>query len=322
MTEDADVRSVLARAANAARFAPSIHNTQPWRWIVFGDRLELHRVTDRQLRFQDPDRHMLLISCGTALHHARIALTAEGRQHRVERVGADPLAVVHPGERVAVDPAAIRHFEQLSVRHTDRRTVTGDAVTGDILDVLVKAAEQAGARLHVLGRDQVIELAVLVEQAQKAEDADELLRAESTTWVGGGRAAGTGIPDANLPAELPPTTVAERDFGASGTLAAGSGHDTAATYALLYGPGDEAVDWLRAGEALSAVWLTASEHGVALLPLSGPVEVASTRHQLRRLLGGIGFPHMVMRLGTFDSARPVPARTPRLPTEQVVEIRD
>jgi hypothetical protein len=208
------------------------------------------------------------------------------------------------------------------VRHTDRRTVSGDAVAQDVVDALVKVAEQAGAGLHPLSRDQVVELAVLVEHAQKAQAADERVQAETAVWVGGDRVEGTGIPGTNLPQELPLTTVAERDFGTAGTLAAGSGHDTAATYAVLYGPGDDRADWLRAGEALSALWLAATEHAVSVLPVSIPAEVPFTRQTLRRIVGDIGFPYLALRWGTLDPARSGPPHTGRLRTEQVIEVVD
>jgi hypothetical protein len=91
---------------------------------------------------------------------------------------------------------------------------------------------------------------------------------------------------------------------------------------VLYGSGDEPADWLRAGEALNALWIAATEHGVSLLPLSSPLEVPYTRHELRRLLGGIGNPYLVVRLGTLDAAHAGPAHTPRLPTDQVIEVID
>lgn len=37
-------------------------------------------------------------------------------------------------------------------------------------------------------------------------------------------------------------------------------------FILLYGDADEPLNWLRAGEALSAGWLTATERGVSILP--------------------------------------------------------
>jgi nitroreductase len=317
-----DTRQALLEAAEAARSAPSVHNTQPWRWVVRSGALELYAVNQRQLQFQDPDGHMLLMSCGTALHHAQVALDAQGWRHRIERPAGSPLAMIYPERRTEIDPAAIRHFEQLQVRHSDRRTVSDEAVAPAVFDALVAVTERAGARLHLLRHDQVIELAVLVEHAQKAESADERLQAETATWAGGERTEGTGVPGANLPDELPPTTVAERDFGTPGTLAAGTGHDTAATYGVLYGPGDDPADWLRAGEALSALWLAATERGVGLLPLSSPTEVPFTRHELGGMLGDIGFPYLVVRLGMFDSAHSGPQRTPRLPTSQVIEVQD
>ncbi|WP_045744289.1 Acg family FMN-binding oxidoreductase [Actinoplanes rectilineatus] len=310
----------LAQAADAARFAPSIHNTQPWRWVVRGDRLELHGVAERQLREQDPDGRMLLLSCGTALHHARVALTAEGWEHEVERPAGDPIAVIRITGRQPAPAEATRHFQMLRVRRTDRRIVTDETVPEETLRHLVTETEQGGAALHLLGADQVLELAAAVDRAQKAEDTDERLRAELATWVGGERPDGTGIPASVLPEEVPLSTVAERDFQTSGTLKAGEGHGRGAAYGVLYGTGDEAADWLRGGEALSRLWLAATEKAVNLLPLSGPVEIPFTRHELRRMLGGIGHPFLALRLGVLDPAESAPPHTPRLDTDQVIEV--
>ena len=249
----------LTRAAETARLAPSIHNTQPWRWVVRGDRLELFAVAARQLREQDPDGRPMRLSCGAALHHARVALDA---------------------------------------------------------------AQRADGRLHLLGRDQVLQLAVMIEHAGRAEQHDERMRAETATWVGGDRPEGTGLPDAVIPAEPPLTTVAERDFGVHGTLRAGTGHDSSADYAVLYGDGDDPVDWLRAGEALNEVWLAATDHGATVLPLSSPVELEFTRQALRRMLADVGYPYLVLRLGTSDPEHGGPSHTPRLPSDQIIEIAD
>lgn len=322
MTAETDRRQALLQAAEAARYAPSIHNTQPWTWTVYPDRLELNAATERQLAVQDPDAHMLLLSCGAALHHAEVALDAAGWRYGVDRPAGTPLAVIRLEEHATAAPEAKRGLEQLRNRRTDRHTVGETPLPAAVLDALVAATERAGARLHLLRRDQIIDLAVIVEHAQKTESSDERRQQETAAWVGGERAGGTGIPAANLPAELPPTTVAERDFGTEGGFPAGGGHDTAATYAVLYGPGDQAVDWLRAGEALNALWLAATEHGVGVLPLSGPSVVPYTHAELRRLIGDVGEPYLVVRLGTLDPSHPAPASTPRLPVDQVIEQRD
>jgi nitroreductase len=311
-----NTRHALAEAAEAAGHAPSIHNTQPWRWVVRDDALELHAQRDRQLHELDPAGHMLLISCGAALHHACVALTAEGWDYEVERPAGDPLAIIRPTARRPVDADAMRHFQAILVRHTDRRLV----ITEDVDTTPIEAAARAaGVRLHVVPPEQRVELAVAVERAQAAEASDPAQRAELARWVGGHRTDGAGVPDDVIPAQPPQTTVAERDFGRSGTLEPGEGHDATAVYAILHGDGDQPADWLRAGEGLSAAWLAATEHGLTLLPFSAPTEVDASRQLLRRILSGVGYPYLALRLGAVDPDHAGPPHTPRLPVEQTVE---
>ena len=68
--------AALLSAARVGGFAPSIHNTQPWRWRLVVPFLELRTDRERQLQATDPLGRMLTISCGAGLHHARVALAA------------------------------------------------------------------------------------------------------------------------------------------------------------------------------------------------------------------------------------------------------
>ncbi len=313
----------LVRAADAARVAPSIHNTQPWYWRAGADAIELRADRSRQLLAIDPDGRMLTVSCGAALHHARIALAAQGYDAAVWRFpdgeDGDLLARVRLGERTDTDPAAMRLYQTTLVRRTDRRTVPDRPVDPAAIAVLAQVAADEGINFESLQPDQVIELAVAVSHAEAVEAVDPNQREELARWVGGVRADGLGVPDTAIPSDLPQTTVPEREFGRSGTLPAGQGHDTGAVYAVLHGTTDAPLEWLRAGEALSAVWLTAIGAGLSLLPFSAPVEVGGTRETLRRILAGIGYPHMVVRLGTADDQVPGPPRTPRLSVAQLIE---
>src|SRR5436305_2280585 len=73
-----EVAEGLRRAAIDAGSAPSVHNTQPWRWRTRSAALELWADRGRQLRVSDPDGRMLTLSCGAALHHAVVALAVQG----------------------------------------------------------------------------------------------------------------------------------------------------------------------------------------------------------------------------------------------------
>lgn len=141
-------------------------------------------------------------------------------------------------------------------------------VDADQLRSIVAAVDSAGARLHLLRPDQVFDLAAAADQAQRGEAAEAAWQAELGYWTGGTRPLGSGIPDAAIPHDSPQTTVPGRDFGHPGDLPIPATHDNAAEFAILYGREDGKIDWLRAGEALSAGWLTATELGIAVLPLS------------------------------------------------------
>lgn len=311
--------AVLAEAAVAARYAPSIHNTQPWRWQTSADGLDLHADRSRQLSVADPDGRLLLLSCGASLHHARVAMAAEGWEAVVERFPStgdpDHLARITAGRRIPVTDDAMRMFQATMIRRTDRRPIGAAVPAPEALDALVRAAADEQTGLHVLRVDQVGELAAATERAEQIEVVNPAYRAELAAWVGGTRPDGTGIPDAAIPSRFDPSNVPGRDFGLGrpGTLPVGDDvHDAGAAYALLHGDSEQPSASLRAGEALSAVWLVATRHGLALVPLSATVEVAFTRHLLQRMLSR-GYPCLALKVGVPDAEHPGPPPTPRLP---------
>ena len=66
----------------AAR-APSVHNTQPWRFQVSEHVIELYPDTSRQL-LEDPAGREMLISCGAALYGLRLGICSLGYRPEVE----------------------------------------------------------------------------------------------------------------------------------------------------------------------------------------------------------------------------------------------
>ncbi len=316
--------AALVQAARTAGLAPSIHNTQPWRWRVDRSNLDLRAVRDRQLAVTDPAGRMLTISCGAALHHVRIALAAEGWAADVRRLpdesDQDLLARLTLTGRTEVTPEAMRLLQTMRIRHTDRRPVLDTPVDTTALNALRHVCEAEGARMHVLRADDVVELAAAAAHAQSVEAMDPSWREELDYWAGGAGRDDLGVPNDVIPNRAPATTVPGRDFGHGGSLPVGPGHDRTAVYAILYGDDDSPAGWLRGGEALSAIWLTATEGDLTVLPLSAAVEVAETRRRLRHVLADLGEPFLALRLGVADPDHAGPPHTARLPSEQVVEI--
>jgi hypothetical protein len=309
---------MLRVAAQVALAAPSILNTQPWRWQVEPTTLRLWADRSRQLLVNDPDGRLLMVSCGAALHHARLALAVLGRVVRVERLpdAAEPdlLAVIYltdvPYTATEAERAA---YAAVSQRRTDRRAYSRAAVADEDARVLVAAAEDAGAHLHLIHDDDIVELASATDQVTSIQFADAAYRAQLAAWVEA-RPADAGVPTATA-VRPSPRRVPVRQLTSGGVAELDPGEDTdsGARYAVVFTDGDQPGDWLRAGEGLSAVLLAATAGGLATASISDVTETVVTRERLRRMLSGIGFPQMALRIGYAPSgaAPTTPRRRPR-----------
>ena len=74
----------LRHVVQTAGLAPSVHNTQPWRFVERSDGLELRADASRRLAVLDADGRQLHLSCGAALLHARLAARALGLDVEVQ----------------------------------------------------------------------------------------------------------------------------------------------------------------------------------------------------------------------------------------------
>jgi nitroreductase len=315
---------VLEAAALRSLRAPSVLNTQPWRWRVTATGLELRADPSRQLTATDPEGQLLVLSCGTALHHARVALAAAGVTARVDRL-PDPddpalLARVVPVGASDPDPRSGRLAAAIDVRRTDRRAFGARPVPAQVLSRLRAAVEAEGTYLHVVRQDQMPLLAISTAKAAAAERDDPAYRAELDTWTHRPASAGDGVPAATA-VRPAPRRVPVRDHVPDGTagLAAGADHDQGAAYVILFGSAQEPADWLRAGEALSALLLEATAAGLSCAPLSDAVEVSWPRRLLRQLVADLGVPYLVVRLGYVDPQAPPLPPAPRRDPAEVIE---
>jgi nitroreductase len=310
-----DLMRTLAEAARVAQRAPSVFNTQPWTWRVGTHTLDLLRDPARQLPVTDADARQLTISCGAALHHARIALAAARRRVTVTRfpdpAHPDLLARLEVHGRAESDPQVRRLRGAIPSRRTDRRGFAATPVPAAALSRFRAAAEAEGCALHVIGRDQMPALEMATVQAAALERADPAYRAQLAEWTDRPPGSDDGVPTATA-AQNPQRRVRVRDFapGTQSGRAPGEGDDSGARYAILYGPDDNPQAWLRAGEALSAVLLTAVLDKIGVSPMSDVLEVNGPRQLVHGLLPG-GHPYLVLRLGVPvppDAPPPAPRR--------------
>jgi nitroreductase len=320
------VADTLRRAASRAALAPSVHNTQPWHFMVTNDYLDIRSEPLRRLTVLDPRGRQLMISCGCALFNARVAIAAAGYTSIVER-RPDPtspglVARVWVGERhdwvpiAALDPA-------IDARRTNRRAFIGGPVAAGVITDLVAAARAEGGHLlPIVEPRQRRATAELSQQADRIQEADSAYQAELERWTTDDPRRRDGVQAASVPyvgpfAE-PHDTLPIRAFDVRGMgwLPASSESDSECLL-LLSAAKDEPESWLRTGEALERVWLTLTLRGYSASPLTQVVEASQTNGLLRKALGTDLHPQILLRVGHAPDA----VRSPRLDAADVIQER-
>jgi nitroreductase len=319
---DADtIRSALSLAARA----PSVHNSQPWRWRVGERSLHLYSDPDLHLPHTDPDARDLLISCGAALNHCVVAFAALGWQSKVHRLPNPDeqhrLASIelyrYPADVVDITLAAA-----IPRRRTDRRYYSAWPLPQGDLALMGARAARAGVTLRRV--DELNSLKTIVSQAAMRHASDYDYLAELATWSGR-RAATAGVPARNAPEPDPAATIPARAFAGpvlTQTPEVDPTKDNAVVIALGTAADDD-VSRLRAGEATSLVLLTATALGLASCPITEPLEIPETRAAVRAdVFGTDEYPQMLLRIGWAPvNADPLPS-TPRRALSEVVARLD
>lgn len=314
----------VRRAAVRATLAPSVHNTQPWRFVLRANVLEVHADWSRRLRVLDPRGRQLLISCGCAVFNARVALAWLGYDAAVERF-PDPsrpslVARMTLLETSPVPPVIGGLNGLIELRHTNRRRFFDEPVPAEVVDALVHAAWEEGSELFVISRpEHRFAVARLSQQADRLENTDPAYRAELRAWTSDDvdRLDGVGpmtIPhvDAGAYDELP---IRDFDTRGMGSLPVTT-HSSRDQCLLLLGTlTDGPAAWLQAGEALERVLLEITSRGYVASPLTQVIEVAATNALLRQELELSMNPHMLLRIGRAKS-------TPASRRRRLVDVLD
>jgi hypothetical protein len=321
---------VATYVVEAAIWAPSVHNTQPWWFGADGNEMTLRVDGGRQLAVADPAGREMLMSCGAALFNARLALRSLGYvpEAQVLPDPADPLLIARLRWRrmAPVTSGEERLFSQVPRRRTHRGGFEPVPLPPGLVDVLRQDAAHYGAALRVAITDEArAALAAITGAAERAESLDSAYVHELAAWAPPpGSPRLDGVPASSYPA-VPDVTdpyFPGRDFARG----RGWGLKFATCISpvrftglagVLTTPTDAPPAWVDAGQALQQMLLRSAACGVACALHSQPAEVDWLREVLRAQLGDGSYPQLVLRLGTAIQN----AISARRPVASVLSVR-
>jgi hypothetical protein len=312
---------IIKNAVSLAGRAPSLHNSQPWRWVAGDGALQLFLDPTRVMNY-DRSHREALIGCGAALHHLKVAMAAAGWRTRVDRFPNpnDPnhLASLEftPMDHVTEDQR--RRADVILLRRSDRLPFSAPEDWESCEPLLRNAIDTSAVRLDALPDDLRPQLVEASQLSASLRLYDSAYHAEVGWWTGPFRSS-DGIPYSSL------VSAAEGDRVDVGRLFPVTRHgerrpeipEDHAKILLLSTDSDDPVDALVCGEALSAVLLECTMAGFATCTLTHITEVRTTRELVTALMGFDRVPQVLIRVGVAPAIESVPPVSPRRPVNDV-----
>lgn len=321
--------ATITAAVQLASRAPSLHNTQPWRWVADGAAdvssrndtgLKLFLDTNRVVQSTDRSSREAVVSCGVMLDHLRVALAASGWATSVERFpnpnNRDHLATVQFSPMQFVTDAHRRRADAILARRTDRLPMAA-YVDWISFEPLLRARLSDGpVHLDVLSDEDRPELAEAAALTESLRLYDSAYHAELAWWTTP-FATEDGIPQSSLvSAEESERVGLSRAFPVtSHSQRRATVNDDSATIVVLSTDGYSREDALDAGEALSKALLEATLAGLGTCPVTHVTELHASRDIIGRLIDRDACPQVLIRIGVAPALEDVPPPTPRRPVE-------
>jgi hypothetical protein len=319
--EDGSMTAKMQKLVHYATLAASGHNTQPWKFAIRENTIQIHPDYTRRLPVVDPDDRELWISLGCALENLLVAARAAGYDPQVTYPDAIDLISIY------LEPAVPQNsplFEALPGRLSTRSEYDGRSVRSDDLAQVQALPVEPGVVLqfinHPAGLETVLEY---VHQGNLRQYADKAFVGELIAWLrfnkkealaslDGLYSRCTGNPDAPrwlgrlFVSGTKPQQQADID---ARRLRSSPGVVVVASEA------DNKTSWVRAGQVFERLALKLTALNLKNALLNQPVEVAELRLQFQSAMElGAHLPQLLVRFG-YAGALP---RSLRRPVEQVL----
>ena len=325
MPEIAPTDEVIEDAVGVACRAPSLHNSQPWQWVLRRGELQLFLDPSRVMS-TDQSAREALIGCGAAIDHLRVAMAAAGWRAHTTRF-PNPANLNHLATFSFSPAAYVSKRDQLraqaiSARRSDRLPFSAVADWETVEAIVATTGNRGTVHLEVLSetiRPQLVEAA---ELADSLRQYNTVYNDELCCWTAPFENS-EGIPYSALVSATEGDRV---DIGRSfpafrrpeRRLEIPEDH---AKVLLISTDHYERADALASGEVLSAALLDCTVAGLATCPITHVTEVTVARELLQSYMNHDAIPQVLIRVGVVPAAEKTPPPTPRRKLSEVLRVQ-
>lgn len=317
---------LIVDALQVACRAPSLHNTQPWRWTLTGNTVDLYLDPSRRAESADGSGRQALLSCGAVLDHFRVVVAAAGWQTTVTRFpdtdNRHHLANIVLTPAPSVNPEQRRRADAIMARRTDRLAfleppdgaapMVGSSIASEHTDAV---------RIDTLPEDHHATVAELSNVTDAVRLYDTAYHTELDWWTDT-FASDAGIPTTALISAPESDRVAVgRSFPVTNQPERRGDIDEDRAHILVVSSVDSSSESvLRCGEVLSAALLDATMAGLATCIVTHVTELASGRDVVASLIGNRAIPQALIRVGRAPTLESPPPPTPRRNVHDILRL--
>ena len=308
-----DMQDKLHWLLRFAVTAPSTHNTQPWKFKINENILEISPDLRRDLPVADPDKRNLFISLGACAHTLILASQQYGLNGNIESIDKDKIKISFKDGKAEGNTEVLNAILR---RHSHKFPFKDKQIDPSHEEVICNASSEATyltlvtdvelkKRIALSHRDQIQSLA-----------ADTKFGRELSTWLktNSSRHA-EGMPGAVMGIrglKLHFTRFLIRNIRQSMHMLARRDYDvilSSPALIVISTPGDTIKDWVAAGVAYQQVCIELILIDVKSTPLTAIMENPVKAQELSSWLGAPNSrPQMLLRIGYSDQK---PIYTPR-----------
>lgn len=300
--------------------APSGHNTQPWKFLVKENEIQIHPDFDRELPIVDPDNHALYISLGCAAENMLLAAKHFGYECTVNVVTNDKnISFIKLLLNQTGSVERDNLFDYINIRQSTRNLYTNDKVSSSNIAALQESFNFKGIEILMFTTAEEIEKleTFIIEgsnrQFQNKDFVKELVswirfskkevaQKRDGIWQGSMGMPGVGRTLGNI--------IMKKFVSASSEAKRWKKQiEASAGFALFTVEKNDVAHWVLLGRAFQRFGLTATQLNISHAHVNMPCEEIQVRNKMAKQFELTGHPLLLIRFG-YSKKMPYSYRRP------------